>query len=116
MAKAAAKETSLPVVVSLVFFVLLTIGLGVFVYVLYSDQEAKDTEVTKAKDEVKGLRAAAKESELIARAIRVASGAADADDLTILQQDVKEGDKIHQEIKRFAEAVKKKAPELTKAQ
>ena len=116
MAKAAAKETSLPVVVSLVFFVLTTIGLGVFVYVLYSDQEAKDAEVAKAKDEVKGLRSAAKEAELIARANRVFAGVPEADDLSVLQQEVKEGDKVHQEIKKLAEAVKKKAPELAKAQ
>ncbi|MBN9520059.1 hypothetical protein J0H58_16285 [bacterium] len=114
MAKAA-KETSLPVVVSLVFFVLTTIGLGVFVYVLYSDQEAKDTEVTKAKDEVKGLRAAAKEAELIARATRVFAGIADADDLSAVTQEVKEGDKVHQEIKKLAESLKKKMPELSKA-
>ncbi len=116
MAKSAAKETSLPVVVSLVFFVLTSIGLGVFVYVLYSDQEAKDTEVAKSRDEVKNLRAEAKEKELIARAHRVAAGIPDADDLSVLQSDVKEGDKIHQEIKRLADAVKKKAPELTKSQ
>lgn len=114
MAKAA-KETSLPVVVSLVFFVLTTIGLGVFVYVLYSDQEAKDTEVTKAKDEVKGLRAAAKEAELIARATRVFAGAPEADDLSVIQQEVKEGDKVHQAIKKLADDLKKKAPELAKA-
>jgi len=116
MAKAAAKETSLPVVVSLVFFVLATIGLGVFVYVLYSDQEAKDTEVAKAKDEVKGLRAEAKEKELIARAYRVFAGIPETDDLSTLTQDVKEGDKVHQELKKAADAVKKKVPELTKSQ
>ncbi|MFO0801105.1 MAG: hypothetical protein U0804_26875 [Gemmataceae bacterium] len=116
MAKSAPKETSLPVVVSLVFFVLTTIGLGVFVYVLFSDQEAKDAEVAKAKDEVKNLRAEAKEKELIARALRVAVGVPEADDLTVLQGDVKEGDKVQQEIKKVADAVKKKAPELTKAQ
>jgi hypothetical protein len=114
MAKAA-KETSLPVVVSLVFFVLTTIGLGVFVYVLYSDQEAKDTEVTKAKDEVKGLRAAAKEAELIARATRVFAGAPETDDLTVIQQEVKEGDKVHQAIKKLADDLKKKAPEVSKS-
>ncbi|HEX4611935.1 MAG TPA: hypothetical protein VH092_27310, partial [Urbifossiella sp.] len=95
MAKKPAKETSLPVVVSLVFFVLTTIGLGVFVYVLYSDQEAKDAEVKKASDEVKNLRAAAKEAELIARAHRVFDGTAEGDDLAVVQQEVKEGDKVH---------------------
>jgi hypothetical protein len=117
MAKAkAAKETSLPVVISLVFFVLLAIGLGVFVYVLYSDQEAKDAEVAKAKEEVKSARAAAKDNELIARAARVMVGVPDAEDLQTLQTDVKEGDKVHQEIKKWADAAKKKAPELAKAQ
>jgi hypothetical protein len=116
MAKTAAKETSLPVVVSLVFFVLTTIGLGVFVYVLYSDQEAKDTEVAKAKDEVKNLRSEAKDKDLIARAIRVSVGIPNEDDLSTLQGEVKEGDKVHLEIKRLADVVKKKGPELTKSQ
>jgi hypothetical protein len=115
MAKKPAKETSLPVVVSLVFFVLLSIGLGVFAYVTFSDQEAKDAEVTKAKDEVKGLRAAAKEAELIARAQRVFLGVPEADDLQVIQQEVKENDKVHQEIKKLSDAVGKKLPELTKA-
>lgn len=115
MAKSAAKETSLPVVVSLVFFVLTTLGLGVFAYMLYSDQEAKDAEVAKAKDEVKNLRASAKESELIARASRVFNGVAEPDDISVLQQDVKEGDKVHQEIKKMNEALRKKGAEVTKA-
>lgn len=115
MAKKPPKETSLPVVVSLVIFVLATIGLGVFAYVLYSDQEANLAEVTKAKDELKNARAAAKEAELNARAMRVILGVPEADDLNVLQQEVKENDKTHQEIKKVADLVKKKAPELNKA-
>ncbi|HXD89017.1 MAG TPA: hypothetical protein VN641_21175 [Urbifossiella sp.] len=64
------KETSLPVIVALVFFVLTTIGLGVFVYVLYSDQEAKDKTVVDAKKEVTDMRAAVKDAELTARVYR----------------------------------------------
>ena len=49
MAKRAPKETSLPLVVALVFFVLTTIAFGVMWYMQYSEQQAKDEEVKKAK-------------------------------------------------------------------
>ena len=42
MAKRAPKETSLPLVITLVFFILTTIAFGVMWYMQYSDQQAKD--------------------------------------------------------------------------
>ena len=62
MAKAKSKETSMAVIVWAVFMTVLAIGLGVFVYVLYSDQEAKDALVAKAEKEKSDLRAQAKEA------------------------------------------------------
>ena len=52
-------------IVALVFFVLTTIGLGVFSYVLFSDQEAKDAAVVKEQNDTKTARALAKENELL---------------------------------------------------
>lgn len=73
MAKRAA-ETNLPLVISLVFFVLTTIGLGVFTYVLYSDQAAKDQEVKKAADEKKNASTVAKRNELRLKMYQIAVG------------------------------------------
>ena len=51
MAKRVAKETNLPLVISLVFFVLTTIAFGVMWYMQYSDQQTKDEAVKKANAE-----------------------------------------------------------------
>jgi len=114
-----AKETSLPVIIALVFFIVTTIGLGVFVYVLYSDQEAKDAEVVKAKKEVTDMRAAVKDAELTARITRVYcgldEGTGDQSDLVIVQNEVKEGTKPHQELQKLNAAAKKRLPELAAA-
>lgn len=120
MAKASRqpKETSLPVIVALVFFVLTTIGLGVFVYVLNSDQEAKDAEVKKSQDEVKAMRQSVKDAELTARMYRayigIAEGAGDQADLTVLQNEKMEGSKAYQKLQEMNAAVKKRGPELAK--
>src|SRR5437773_692394 len=114
-----AKETSLPVIIALVFFIVTTIGLGVFVYVLYSDQEAKDAEVVKAKKEVTDMRSAVKDAELIARIHRIFAGleegAGDQSDLVIVQNEVKEGTKPYQELQKLNAAAKKRGPELAAA-
>ncbi|MBX9623460.1 MAG: hypothetical protein K2X82_06570 [Gemmataceae bacterium] len=100
------KEPSQPLVISLVFFVLLSIGLGVFCYVLYSDQKAKDEAVAKAAGEVKNLRAEAKDNELIAKAQRVFLGTAEPADRETVLAEVKEGDKPYQEIQKMNAAAK----------
>ena len=112
------KETSLPVIVALVFFVLTTIGLGVFVYVLYSDQEAKDKTVVDAKKEVTDMRAAVKDAELTARMYReyigIGEGTGDQADLTVLQNEKMEGTKAYQKLQELNAAAKKRGPELAK--
>ncbi len=111
-----AKETSLPVIVALVFFIVSTIGLGVFVYVLFSDQEAKDAQVVAAKKEVTDMRASVKEAELIARIYRVAcgiqEGAGNESDLVIVQNEVKEGSKPYQELVKMNAAAKKRGVDV----
>jgi hypothetical protein len=114
-----AKETSLPVIIALVFFIVTTIGLGVFVYVLYSDQEQKDAQVVAAKKDVTDMRASLKDAELIARIYRVGmgveEGTGDTSDLVILQNEVKEGSKPYQELQKLSAALKKKGPEQAAA-
>jgi hypothetical protein len=111
-----AKETSLPVIIALVFFIVTTIGLGVFVYVLFSDQEAKDAQVAAANKEVTDMRALVKDAENIARVVRVFSGipegTGDESDLVIVQNEVKEGTKAFQELQKLNAAAKKRGPEV----
>lgn len=110
----AAKETSLPVIIALVFFVLTTIGLGVFCYVLYSDQEAKDQAVAKATADLKNARQGETEAKQIALIHRLFAGLAEGDDLKDLGE-IKEGDKAFQELKRLNTLYKDKAPAMLKA-
>jgi hypothetical protein len=98
------KETSLPLIISLVFFVLLSIGLGVFCYTLKSDEAAKDAAVDSAKKEAANARSIAKENELIARVLRTYVGIEDEADRTAIVAEVKEGDKAALELKKANEA------------
>src|SRR5437763_784890 len=66
MAKQKSKETGLPVIIALVFFILTTIGLGVFVYVLYSDQEKMAADVEKSKSDLKNARQGETEAKQVA--------------------------------------------------
>lgn len=112
MAKTKAnKETGLPIIISLVFFVLTTIGLGVFVYVLSSDQEAKDAAVAKAAADMKNARTGQTEAEQIALVTRVLAGVADGDDLEKYTQ-IKEGDKAYAEVVRLNTLFKDRGTKL----
>ncbi|MFO0803219.1 MAG: hypothetical protein U0791_08880 [Gemmataceae bacterium] len=118
MAKAKqTKEAGMPVIIALVFFIVTTIGLGVFVYVLFSDQEVKDAAVTAAKKDVTDMRAARDEAQLLARIYRVAmgipEGAGNESDTVLVQDGAKEGSKGHAEIKKINEALKKRGSEVT---
>jgi hypothetical protein len=102
-------EPSQPLVISLVFFVLLTIGLGVFCYVLYSDQKGKDEAVAKAAADLKAARAEAKDWENVAKVNQMFSGVADDATRSGLLAEIKEGDKAYQEIARLGAAAKAQA-------
>jgi hypothetical protein len=109
----AAKETSMPVIVALVFFVLTTIGFGVFSYVLYSDQQSKDDASAKKDKEVSNARTGEAEAVQVAIVHRVLSGLAEGDDLEKFGQ-IKEGDKAFQEYKRLIELWRNKVPAVSK--
>jgi len=108
MAKKTKKETSLPLIISLVFFVLLSIGLGVFCYVLNSDMAQKEKAADDAKKELKNARDLSKEAELIARIQRIYLGLDDGEDRTVVGTDVAEGSKPALALKDLQDKVAKK--------
>ena len=99
-------EPSQPLVISLVFFVLTTIGLGVFCYVLYSDQKGKDEAVAKAAGDVKTARAEAKDWENIAKVNRVFIGTAAPADRDAVLSEIKDGDKAFTELRELNDKAK----------
>ncbi|MBX9581126.1 MAG: hypothetical protein K2X87_12525 [Gemmataceae bacterium] len=108
-------EPSQPLIISLVFFVLLTIGLGVFCYVLYSDQKGKDDAVAKAAADLKAARAEAKDWENVAKVNQVFAGVADDATRTALLAEVKEGDKAYQEVQSLSKRARDQAAVSAKA-
>ncbi|VTT98654.1 Uncharacterized protein OS=Planctomyces maris DSM 8797 GN=PM8797T_24106 PE=4 SV=1 [Gemmataceae bacterium] len=101
MAKKAAsgKETSLPLVFALVFFVLSTITFGVLWYMQYADQEAKIASAADAKKDAAAARQLAKEADLNAKLYRIYLGVDDPEDRTLLLGEHKAGDKLSTELK-----------------
>jgi hypothetical protein len=111
MAKKSSKETTnLPLVISLVFFVLTTIGFGVMWYMAYSEQEKFVSDKKKAEDDLKNARTITADSERIARVYRIYMGIDNADDKEKLKSETKAGDKASMELKLINEAVAKKTP------
>ena len=107
MAKKAPKETSLPLVISLVFFVITTIAFGVMWYMQYSDQQAKDEVVKKANSEKTAAAGEAADAKTLNRVYRVYLGIPDAEDVTTLGAETKGKDKIAAELKKINEAAAK---------
>jgi len=99
------KETSLPLLISLIFFVLLSIGLGVFCYTLKSDEAAKDQAVEGAKKEAANARNIARDADLTARLVKIYAGVGDAEDINQVLAEVKEGDKAATTLKQLNDAV-----------
>jgi len=108
------KEAGTTVVVFLVLFILTSIGLGVFAYVLNSDQQAKDEAVAKAAKEKQVAQTLQLEAEQSAVVNRVFSGIAKGDDLEKFAQ-IKEGDKAYQEYKELHELYKSKTQQSIKS-
>lgn len=105
MAKKAAKETSLPLVISLVFFVLTTITFGVMWYMQYSDQQAKDENVKKTTTEKTteaGLKADAIRREQV---LRIYLGIPKEGDVSAIAAETAGKDKVSNEVKQIREAV-----------
>jgi hypothetical protein len=107
MAKRAPKETNLPVVVALVFFVLTTIAFGVMWYMQYSDQQAKDEEVKKAQASEKAAKAEAGEAILKWKVNKVFNGTDEDGDKSSIEAVTTGKDKLGAEVKRIREAMAK---------
>lgn len=99
------KETSTPLVFSLVFFILTTIAFGVMWYLAYSDQQTHIDAKTKAEKDLTSSRNQAREAELLARVYRLYMGVEEGDDKTTIAAEAKPGDKIAAELKKITAAV-----------
>lgn len=109
MAKKSSKETTnLPLVISLVFFVLTTIGFGVMWYMAYSEQEKFVADKKKAEDDLKNARGLTADSEKVARVYRIVTGTDDPDDKEKVKAEWKAGDKASLELKKINEALAKR--------
>lgn len=111
MAKKSAKETTnLPLVISLVFFVLTTIAFGVMWYLAHSEQETHIANAKKEKDDANNARKNTADAERVARVYRIYMGIDDSEDKKVLASESKSGDKATAELKKINEAMAKKIP------
>ena len=107
MAKRASKETSLPLVISLVFFVLTTIAFGVMWYMQYSDQQTKADEVKKANSEKQAAQGQEADAIRKLRIARIYLGTAEDDDKSAIEAETSGKDKVGAEVKKIREALAK---------
>lgn len=110
MAKSKSKETSVPLIFALVFFILTTIAFGVMWYLAFSEQEKYVADAKKEKDAQKPLRDAARDAEVKARVYRLYMGIeidGVADDKTVIAAEAKPGDAIAAELTKINAAVMK---------
>ncbi len=107
MAKAKAKETSLPLIFALVFFVLTTIAFGVMWYLSFAEVEGAKANEKKAKDELAKPRSDSRESELKARVYRLYLGYEETDDKSTVDAE-KGSATVSNEVQKINEAVAKK--------
>ena len=110
MAKSKSKETSVPLIFALVFFILTTIAFGVMWYLAFSEQEKYIADAKTAKDQQKPLRDAQRDAEMKARVYRTYLGIeidGVADDKTTIAAEAKPGDAIAAELTKITAAVVK---------
>src|SRR3954454_22694404 len=93
---AKSKETNLPLIIALVFFILTTIGLGVFCYTQFAEIDTANAAAKTAKDEVTASRKKTQDMELEMRVQRIYFGVPKDDDLSTVETDVKEADAAFQ--------------------
>ena len=116
MAKRAPKETNLPLVISLVFFVITTIAFGVMWYMQYSDQQAKDEAVKKANAEKQAAQGQAADTLRQLRVARIIGGFAEDEDKSAIEAETAGKEKVGNEIKKIRESLAKQVAngDLTK--
>jgi hypothetical protein len=97
------KETSVPLIFALVFFVLTTVAFGVMWYLSFSEIEGHVNAKKNAEKDVSTMRASKDEAERLARLYRIYLGvprtATDDNDINTINAESKAGDKIAAELK-----------------
>ena len=103
------KETNVPLIFALVFFILTTIAFGVMWYLAFSEQEKNVADAKKASDETKKFKDAARDAELKARVYRLWIGyEGETDDKSTIDAERAAGNVISTEVIKLNEALAKK--------
>lgn len=111
MAKSKSKETSIPLIFALVFFILSTIAFGVMWYMSYSEIENAKNDVKKAKEDLKAPREGERVATLQARMLRLWAGLEmDPEDKNTIdtQRQGPDGNAVANELIKINEAAAKK--------
>jgi hypothetical protein len=104
MAKRAPKETSLPLVFALVFFVLTTIAFGVMWYMQYQDQQTKADEVKAERTKTTAAQGEAADAIRKMRIYKIILGVDEAGDKTAIDSETQASAKIANELKDYQKA------------
>jgi len=103
------KETNVPLIFALVFFILTTIAFGVMWYLAFSEQEKFVADAKKAGDETKKFKEAARDAELKARVYRLWIGyEGETDDKSTIDAERAAGNVISTEVIKLNDALAKK--------
>ncbi|AMV26380.1 hypothetical protein VT84_18425 [Gemmata sp. SH-PL17] len=102
---AKSKETNVPLISALVFFVLTTIAFGVMWYLSFSEMETHVNAKKTAEKDLAGVRSSKDEAERLARVYRIYLGIPKDDDVTVIDSESKAGDKIASELKQINDAM-----------
>ncbi|QJW94123.1 hypothetical protein [Frigoriglobus tundricola] len=103
------KETNVPLIFALVFFILTTIAFGVMWYLAFADIEQAKADKTKAEADTKKFKETARDAELKARVYRLWIGyEGEADDKSTIDAERAAGNVISTEVIKLNEALAKK--------
>lgn len=111
---AKSKETNLPLIIALVFFILTTIGLGVFCYTQFAEIDTANATKETANKEVTASRKKITDMELEMRVQRVFFGIEEEKDRETVETDVKEGDAAFLALKKLVDTTKAKTAKTNK--
>lgn len=109
MAKKPGKESSVPLVLALVFFVLTTITFGVLWYTQYSEQQTKDKAVDDAKKASAAAAGLAADAQLETKILRILMGIEEEKDKESVASETNPGKKtlITTKVKQFRDGMAK---------
>jgi hypothetical protein len=107
MAKKPGKETSVPLILALVFFVLTTIAFGVLWYMQYSEQQAKEDAKAKAEKEATVAKGLTADAQLEAMILRILVGVEEEKDKETIASETKNKAKIAASLKKIRDSMAK---------